>query len=73
MSRTRIGKEGVHLKLILDAGGQPCTALWWNRGEVAEKLTLGQYITVAFTLEEDTYAGRGTVQMVLKDMYLERE
>ncbi|MBI2501864.1 MAG: single-stranded-DNA-specific exonuclease RecJ [Candidatus Latescibacteria bacterium] len=64
----RIGKEGAHLKLGLEVGGQSCTAVWWNQGEVAAQLGVGQPLAAAFELEEDTYAGRGGVQLVLKDL-----
>ena len=29
----------------------------------------GQRLRTAFSLEEDTYAGNGAVQMVIKDVY----
>jgi len=64
----RIGKEGAHLKLGLDVEGQTCTAVWWGQGEVAGQLGVGQPLAAAFELEEDTYAGRGGVQLVLKDL-----
>ncbi|MCC7261657.1 MAG: single-stranded-DNA-specific exonuclease RecJ [Candidatus Latescibacteria bacterium] len=64
----RIGKEGTHLKLGIEVGGQSCTAVWWNQGEVAGKLGVGQPLAAAFELEEDTYTGKGAVQMVLKDL-----
>ena len=44
----------------------------WNQGDVADKIHPGQRVSAAFVLEEDTYAGGGAVQMVIKDMYLER-
>ncbi|MSR83771.1 MAG: single-stranded-DNA-specific exonuclease RecJ [Candidatus Latescibacteria bacterium] len=64
----RIGKEGTHLKLGLEVGGQACTAVWWSQGEVAGQLGVGQSLAVAFQLEEDTYTGKGAVQLVLKDL-----
>ncbi len=64
----RIGKEGAHLKLGLEVQGQTCTAVWWSQGEVAGQLGVGQPLAAAFQLEEDTYTGKGAVQLVLKDL-----
>ena len=69
VSHGRIGRSGNHLKMELNLGGRSCTAVWWNRGEVVDQLNTGQCVAAAFSLEEDTYAGNGAVQMVLKDMY----
>ena len=72
LSRRQIGKGGTHLKVELEAGGRHCNGLWWNQGDVADNIHPGQRVSAAFVLEEDTYAGGGAVQMVIKDMYLER-
>jgi single-stranded-DNA-specific exonuclease len=72
LSRRQIGRGGTHLKVELEAGGRHCNGLWWNQGDVADKIHPGQRVSAAFSLEEDTYAGNGAVQMVIKDMYLER-
>ena len=65
----QIGKDGLHFKAELEAGGRRCAALWWNHGAQAETIQPGQRLRAAFVLEEDTYAGKGAVQMVIKDMY----
>jgi single-stranded-DNA-specific exonuclease len=65
----KIGKDHSHLKIGLTVGGQRCTALWWNKGAVADQLTQGQAMTIAFELEADSFTGNGAVQMVVKDMY----
>ncbi|MGY8825026.1 MAG: single-stranded-DNA-specific exonuclease RecJ [Candidatus Latescibacterota bacterium] len=72
LSRRQIGRGGTHLKIELEMGGRHCNALWWNQGDVADKIHPGQRVSAAFALEEDSYAGNGAVQMVIKDMYLER-
>ena len=69
VSARQIGKDGAHLKAELEASGRRCAALWWNQGPLAAEVRPGQRLHVAFTLEEDTYAGNGAVQMVVKDMY----
>ena len=69
ISVRQIGKGGLHLKAELEAGGRSCAALWWNQGALLPAIRPGQRLSVAFTLEEDTYAGNGAGQMVVKDMY----
>jgi single-stranded-DNA-specific exonuclease len=64
----RIGKDSSHLKVNLEAGGRPCAALWWGRGDAAQEIYPGQRLNAAFVLERDTYAGNGAVQLVLKDL-----
>ena len=69
VSVRQIGKGGLHFKAELEAGGRCCAALWWNQGAQVEVIQPGQRLRAAFTLEEDTYAGNGAVQMVVKDTY----
>ena len=68
LSCTRVGKEGEHLKLSLGAGDRVCSAVWWRSGAAAAGLNRGDRVDAAFTLEEDTYAGNGAVQMVVRDL-----
>lgn len=68
VSSNRIGRKGEHLKLALMASGNARTAVWWRRGEARDELSRGDRVDVAFTLEEDTYAGNGAVQMVVQDV-----
>ena len=67
VSRTRVGKEGDHLKVAFKAGGvRP--GVWWRKGSLAGELEPGQRLDVAYELSEDTFNGMGTVQMVIRDM-----
>lgn len=66
-ARTRVGKEGEHLKVAFKAGGvRP--GVWWHQGPLAGELEPGQRLDVAYELSEDTFNGMGTVQMVIRDM-----
>ena len=65
----RVGKQGEHLKLVLDAAGRPTSAMWWRRGTLAKELRQGDRLAVAFELEADTYTGGRAVQMVVRDVY----
>ena len=73
VSRKLIGRDHNHLKMELEIVGKRFVALWWNRGEIYDEVQNGQYVSVAFGLEEDSYRGRQAVQLVLKDMFLENE
>ncbi|MEE3233485.1 MAG: single-stranded-DNA-specific exonuclease RecJ [Candidatus Latescibacterota bacterium] len=73
VSRKLIGRDDNHLKMEVEIGGKRCVALWWNRGEIYPEVKIGQYLSVAFGLEEDSYGGREAVQMVIKDMFIENE
>lgn len=64
----RVGKGGEHLKLTLGASGRKHSAVWWRNGAAAGEINRGDRIDAAFTLEEDTYVGNGTVQMVVRDL-----
>ena len=67
-SRKRIGRQGIHLKMEFEAAGASYTALWWNRGDLANELEPGRRLSAAFALEADNFAGNGAVQLVLKDL-----
>ena len=51
-----------------EAAGASYTALWWNRGDLANELEPGRRLSAAFALEADNFAGNGAVQLVLKDL-----
>ena len=68
VSAARIGRGGDHLKMVLDIGGRRCTAVWWRQGAQAAQVLPGQRVSVAFSLEEDTYGKKRAVQLVVKDM-----
>ena len=71
VSAARIGRGGVHCKMALKTGDGVCQAVWWDHGGVVEEAAPGQTVSIAFALEEDYFAGRETVQMVVKDMFTE--
>jgi single-stranded-DNA-specific exonuclease len=64
----QIGRDSSHLKLELLVGGRRCNAVWWNQGGALDQIPRDQSIDAAFSLQEDTYAGDGSVQLVLKDV-----
>ena len=68
----QIGTDGRHFKAELEVGGRRCTALWWNQKDLADQVRPGDRLNAAFELEADTYTGNGAVQMVLRDLHLQK-
>jgi single-stranded-DNA-specific exonuclease len=69
----RIGRDRSHGKIGLKVGSVRSQALWWNRGDMVDRLRVGQKVAVAYSLERDTYTGNGAVQLVVQDMYAHDE
>jgi single-stranded-DNA-specific exonuclease len=57
-----------HLKLKVANGARDWDAIGWRKGEQAKLLGPGDAIDVAFTLDENTYQGMSSLQMVIKDL-----
>jgi single-stranded-DNA-specific exonuclease len=65
-----MGRQGDHLRVELRHGDRRCSAVWWDRGQLAGRLPAGRRVDAAFALQADAYRGPDSVQMVLQDMYL---
>jgi hypothetical protein len=63
----RILKE-KHLKMRLSDGGQTFDALMWRGAATWGRLSRGQKVDAAFTVEENVYQDKATLQLVLKDL-----
>jgi single-stranded-DNA-specific exonuclease len=62
---------GNHLKLKIRQDGIVIDAIAFNFGEVKYKMkSIGQRINAAYVIEENTWNGRTTIQMRIKDMEL---
>jgi single-stranded-DNA-specific exonuclease len=57
-----------HLKLRVGNGGRDLDAIAWRKGEQARLLGTGDAIDVAFTLDENTWQGMSSLQLVIKDL-----
>lgn len=57
-----------HLKLKVGNGARDLDAIGWRKGEQAKLLGPGDTIDLAFTLDENTYQGMSSLQMVIKDL-----
>ncbi|WP_282036135.1 single-stranded-DNA-specific exonuclease RecJ [Saccharicrinis aurantiacus] len=65
-----VGKDASHLKveLIEEKSGCIKQGIAFSMGDKLEKLQTGNPFDVCFTIEENVYNGRSTLQMMVKDM-----
>ena len=63
----RILKE-KHLKLRVAQGARAFDALGWGMAEQAQGLAAGQYVDLAFALDENTFQDVTTLQLVVRDL-----
>lgn len=68
VSASAIGAEQTHLRLVLDAKGTKINAVGFSLGRLAQNLTPGLAVDVAFNLEVNSYQGNESVQLILKDI-----
>jgi single-stranded-DNA-specific exonuclease len=70
VSPPRILKD-KHLKLRLLQSGRWMDAVCWGGADYANEIFAGDIVNVAYTLQENTYNGNTSVQLVLKDLKLQ--
>ncbi len=71
MSIQKIGQEGRHIKMQLQAFNttQPVfTALAWNKAKWATEFLVGQIVDVAALIEVNEWKNRKSLQLILKDV-----
>lgn len=70
VSPPRVMKD-KHLKLRLLQSGRWMDAVWWGGADYANEIFAGDIVNVAYTLQENSYNGNTSVQLVLKDLKLQ--
>lgn len=66
-----IGKDGSHLKLkVTDTTRRAIDAIAFGFGDLAYEISPGQAISLAYTVDENTWNGKTTIQLVVKDIQL---
>lgn len=68
ISHRRVGEDGKHLQVELQINGESIKGIWFSAGELAWKPMPGDCVTVVFTLSDNTYKGRTTVQALIQHM-----
>jgi len=66
----RVLKE-KHLKFRVQQSSRWLDCLWWGAGHRAQDVFLGDRVSLAFTLSENTYNGNTQAQLILKDLKIE--
>ncbi|HKQ08288.1 MAG TPA: single-stranded-DNA-specific exonuclease RecJ [Blastocatellia bacterium] len=66
----RVLKE-KHLKFRVQQASRWLDCLWWGAGHRAQDVFLGDRVSLAFTLSENTYNGNTQAQLILKDLKIE--
>ena len=66
----KVGKDQDHLKveLIEEKSGSIKQGIAFSMGEYLDQLQTGNPFDICYTIEENVYNGRSTLQMMLKDM-----
>ena len=64
----RVGRSGAHLKFTVADDGRFVNAIAFGMGDLADQLPAGVELDVAFEPGINTWQGRSTVQMQVKDV-----
>lgn len=65
----KVGAQKKHLKLKLEQSNMIFDAIWFN-SSISENLPPKSIVDVVYSLDENTYNGRTTLQLKVKDMKL---
>ncbi|MBN1158227.1 MAG: single-stranded-DNA-specific exonuclease RecJ [Bacteroidales bacterium] len=71
----RVGAEEDHLQLGLIQEEQPFSvykAIAFNQGSCLTQIKTGKAFDIAYTLEENTFRGNSTIQLIIKDIKFDR-
>ena len=60
-----------HLKFRVQQASRWLDCVWWGAGDRAQDFFLGDRVTLAFTLSENSYNGNTRVQLTVKDLKIE--
>jgi single-stranded-DNA-specific exonuclease len=63
-----VGMEGAHLKMKVGDGGTVFDAIGFKFGSMAERLTRGDKLDIAYTFEENEWNGERKYQLNIKDI-----
>jgi single-stranded-DNA-specific exonuclease len=57
-----------HLKLQVQCNGSRVDAIWWKKGALAETITEGSQVDLAYTMSRDNYLGKDKLLLTIRDM-----
>lgn len=59
-----------HLKMQVQCNGSRVDAIWWKKGALAETLSEGSQVDLAYTMSRDNYLGKDKLLLTIRDMQL---
>jgi single-stranded-DNA-specific exonuclease len=59
-----------HLKLQVQCNGSRVDAIWWKKGALADTITEGSQVDLAYTMSRDNYLGKDKLLLTIRDMQL---
>ena len=59
-----------HLKFQVQCNGSRVDAIWWKNGALADTMTTGSQVDLAYTMSRDTYLGRNKLLLTIRDLHL---
>ncbi len=59
-----------HLKLQVQCNGSRVDAIWWKNGALADHITVGSQVDLAYTMSRDNYLGKDKLLLTIRDMQL---
>lgn len=68
VSVSQMGADGKHLRLCVSYGDYTFNCAGFGMGELCEKLSVGQTVDIAFTMNVNVYRDEENLQLLLKDI-----
>ena len=63
-----IGRDGGHLKLRLRADNKDFEAVAFGMGERSQEFSIGSFVSIVYSIDENTWNGNTKLQLKLKDI-----
>ena len=63
-----LGKDGTHLKLVVRDGDKNFDAIAFKMADKASEISIGDAIDLVYTIDENTWLGKTTLQLKVKDL-----
>ncbi|MCD8180699.1 MAG: single-stranded-DNA-specific exonuclease RecJ [Firmicutes bacterium] len=67
-----VGADGKHLRLKVEKNNQIINCIGFGMGEYAAMISRGDSLNLAFQMDINSYQGNETVQLILKDLKINR-
>ena len=65
-----MGQNGSHLNMRLTQSGSSIRCVWWNQGEMVDRLPKGKIINLVATVTVNEYRGHRSSQLKIEDIQL---